>query len=250
MHNIFMHICTYIRTYDNLSCFNVFTGPPPLTVNIMKNIENSSIVVQWDAVDDFLTTTYTVTWTSERDHNLQVATLKEQSSYTITGLTLDTVYSITVTAVNKCGAGPEVVNEVSFSTDTTSSIFSISAISSTIAASVMNHSTVTTNSIDSIPGRNTGIIDATTNTVSLTNLNTTIAIAVTTLVTTTVTTSAVKSSIVTATTAIIMASNSTSTAVITNPITATNIVVSSTSTAVNPVNSTTDDKSSKFLVPV
>ena len=91
----------------------------------MKNIKNS-IVVQWDAVDDSLATTYVITWTSESDHNLQSATLIEQSSYTITGLTLDTVYFITVTAANRCGAGPEFVTRVSLSTDTTSTISSIS----------------------------------------------------------------------------------------------------------------------------
>ena len=56
----------------------IFTGPPTLTVNIMKNIENSSIVVKRDAVDDFLTTTYIVTWT--RDDNYQSALIKEQST--------------------------------------------------------------------------------------------------------------------------------------------------------------------------
>ena len=85
----------------------------------MKNITNSSIVVQWDAVDDFRTTTYIVTWTSERElSNIQSATLKEQSSYTITGLTLDTVYTITVTASNECGQGPEYVTSVLFSSGT------------------------------------------------------------------------------------------------------------------------------------
>ena len=43
------------------------TGPSILRVNIMKNIESPSIVVQWDAVDDSLYTTYTVVWTDERD---------------------------------------------------------------------------------------------------------------------------------------------------------------------------------------
>ena len=58
-------------------------------------------------MDDSLHTTYIVTWTSERDHIVQVKTLIEHSSYTITGLTLDTVYTITVTASNRCGTGPE-----------------------------------------------------------------------------------------------------------------------------------------------
>ena len=74
----------------------------------MKDIKGPSIVVQWDEVDDSLPTTYTVTWTSESDlNNVRVKTLEEQSSYIITGLTLDTVYTITVTAQNRCGTGPE-----------------------------------------------------------------------------------------------------------------------------------------------
>ena len=63
-----------------------FTGPSALTVNIIKNIESSSIVVQWDAVDDSLTTRYTVTWTGELEvRSLQVASLINQTSYTVTG---------------------------------------------------------------------------------------------------------------------------------------------------------------------
>ena len=72
-----------------------------------KNILDLSIVVQWNIVDDSLTTTYIVTWTSESDHSTGHVTLTEQSSYTITGLTLDTVYTITVNAANRCGQGPE-----------------------------------------------------------------------------------------------------------------------------------------------
>ena len=87
-------------------------------MNITRNITNSSIIAQWDAVDDYLTTTYTITWTSERD-GVQVATLIEQTSYTITGLTLDTVYTITVNAANRCGQGPEFRTSISFLTGTT-----------------------------------------------------------------------------------------------------------------------------------
>ena len=77
---------------------------------------NLSIVVQWDELDDSLTTTYIVTWTSEKNHIVKVTNLIEQSSYTITGLTLDTVYTITVNASNECGTGPEYRSSVSFST--------------------------------------------------------------------------------------------------------------------------------------
>ena len=110
-----------------------FIGPSALSVNTTKNVTDSSIVVQWDEVEDYgLTTTYTVTWTNERDHNLQAVTLIEQTSYTITGLTLDTVYTITVTAANKCGGGPEFATRISFSADATSTT---SSISPTVTAS-------------------------------------------------------------------------------------------------------------------
>ena len=127
IHNQFMHIPTVATSYTP-----DFVGPPALTVNITKNVGSSSIVVQWDAVDDSLITAYIVTWTSERDHNLQSATLIEQSSFTITGLTLDTVYTITVTAANRCGYGPEVIASISFPADTTSTT---SSISPTVTAS-------------------------------------------------------------------------------------------------------------------
>ena len=73
---------------------------------------NSSIGLQWDAVDASLPTNYVVTWTN-KTNSMQSHTLIEQSSYTITGLTLDTVYNITVTASNRCGTGPEYRSNVS-----------------------------------------------------------------------------------------------------------------------------------------
>ena len=81
----------------------------------MKKIENSSIVVQWDVVDSYFATNYTVTWTS--GFPIHSVTLIEQSSYTITGLTPDTIYTITVTAANKCGIGPAFKTNMLYSTD-------------------------------------------------------------------------------------------------------------------------------------
>ena len=86
-------------------------------MNIIKNIESLSTVVQWNVVDDFLPTTYIVTWTDGGDL-LGVATVEEQTSYTITGLTLDTVYTITVSAANRCDQSPEVWTSISFPTGT------------------------------------------------------------------------------------------------------------------------------------
>ena len=64
-------------------------------------------------MDDSLATNYTIQWTSDRI-DIQKATLTEQTSYTITGLTLDTVYAISVFAVNMCGNGPGFSTSVSF----------------------------------------------------------------------------------------------------------------------------------------
>ena len=81
----------------------------------MKNFESSSIVVQWDTVANV--TNYTVMWTNDANP-IHSTTLIEQSSYTITGLTLDTVYTITVTAANRFCTGPEVMTSVVFSAGT------------------------------------------------------------------------------------------------------------------------------------
>ena len=147
----------------------------------MKNIENLSIVVQWDVVDDSLTTTYTVLWTSESDHNLQSVTLREQSSYTITGLTLDTVYTITVTAANRCGSRPEFATHITFSADATSTTSSISptvttSTNSMTILSTANHNSATTTDVTST---DTTTTIATSNTVATTftiQLNTTTTI--------------------------------------------------------------------------
>ena len=76
---------------------------------------NLSIIVQWDLVNDSLPTTYTVIWI-DWFYNRESHTLVEQSSYTITGLTLDTIYTITVNASNRCGTGPEYRTRISFPT--------------------------------------------------------------------------------------------------------------------------------------
>ena len=109
-----------------------FTGPSGLTVTIIKLNDTSAIVVQWDVVDDFLDTNYAVRWTNRRDRD-QAAAIIEQTSYTITGLTLDTVYTVTVSASNKCGEGPEVNASIILFTGTTST----TNISPTVAAIVL-----------------------------------------------------------------------------------------------------------------
>ena len=68
-------------------------------------------------MDDSLATNYTVTWTSETDRTLLMDNTME-TSYTITGLTLDTVYIITVSAANRCGQSSEFNTSILFPTGT------------------------------------------------------------------------------------------------------------------------------------
>ena len=113
-------------------------------MNLAKNITNSSVFIQWDAVNDSLPTTYIITWT-RAGGGLQPATPTEQTSYTITGLTLDTVYTITVTAANTCGSGPEFSTSIILSTNATSNTSSISP-TVTASANSMSISIANTNS--------------------------------------------------------------------------------------------------------
>ena len=152
---------SYLQYYSQLNKTSTCsTGPPALTVDITENTESSSIVVQWDEVDDSLPTTYAVTWTSEGDHIIQSKTLEEQSSYTITGLTLDTVYTITVTAINRCGTGPE------YSTSVSLTAIAISTIGSTIAT-ITTTSVTSTATPSSIAITTTNAIEPTTTDVNL-----------------------------------------------------------------------------------
>ena len=191
---MYMFVISYVHGH-------VITGPPALTVNITKNTGSSSIVVQWDEVDDSLPTTYTVTWSSERDlNNVQVKNVEEQSSYTITGLALDTVYTITVSAVNKCGFGPQYSTNVSLTMDTTSTVYSITSTASLNPSPASSSIIAITNTI------------TTTATILLTTDATYNVSAITAVTDSVITTSTINPSSITATTNF---STSTSTKIIT-----------------------------------
>ena len=93
-------VCSYINF--------TLTDPPPAPMNIRfppDNITNESFVIQWDAVNDFFAVNYTVTW-YRGDNEIGMASVDEPP-YTVTGLTANTSYSVTVVAINTCcGAGP------------------------------------------------------------------------------------------------------------------------------------------------
>ena len=69
------------------------------------NITNESFVVQWDGVNDYFPVNYTVRW-YRGDSSIGMANV-DGLSYTVTGLTASTSYSVTVAASNTCcGQGP------------------------------------------------------------------------------------------------------------------------------------------------
>ena len=226
-----------------------FTGPPALTLNIIKNTESSSIVVQWDEVDDSLTTTYIVNWTSNETNSVQLHTLIEQSSYTITGLTLHTAYTITVTGANMCGTGPENITSVLFTTDT------FSRINPTLTASI-NPMTINSNATVTIATITSSI--ATTTATYVTDMqhstiNTTAVIATITPV---VDLSTVTSQITSALVSLLDTASPTTIITGTNPRTVITSVVTSlitpidmfSTSTVNPADTTRADETSKFKV--
>jgi len=111
-------------------------------VKFIKNLRNSSLVVQWNAVGDISDTVYIVYWSSG---TIQGSIVTRMTSYTITGLTVDTTYTITVTANNKCGNGPEFTTSVLFFPDTTSTTTIISPSKSSSTATTTITSIVVSN---------------------------------------------------------------------------------------------------------
>ena len=70
-----------------------------------RYINSSSFFVQWDQVTDPLSINYTVRWYGEEIDNNATVTASGLLSYTVTGLTNNTSYNVTVVANNTCGAG-------------------------------------------------------------------------------------------------------------------------------------------------
>ena len=120
----------------------------------MKNNE-SSIVVQWNKVDNSLPTTVVVMWTSKIDHHTSHG-LVGFTSYTITGLTLDTVYNITVYASNTCGNESKFITSILLTTTKSASLrAAIASITPSIAIVSTTPSITTTITSPSISTVNT-----------------------------------------------------------------------------------------------
>ncbi|XP_065910714.1 tyrosine-protein kinase receptor TYRO3-like isoform X2 [Dysidea avara] len=81
----------------------ISTGPPGTPMNIrVSNITSTSFVVQWDEVDDVHW--YIVNWKDDGGSVRESTT--SLTSHTITQLSPNTTYNVTVTTGNICGSGP------------------------------------------------------------------------------------------------------------------------------------------------
>ena len=88
-------------------------------MNITKNIANLSLIIQWNAVEDLIRTTYiTVIWENGTDSTDNITARTDQTSYTIPGLIYLVEYNIIISAANDCGDGPEYNTSVLFATGT------------------------------------------------------------------------------------------------------------------------------------
>ena len=89
---------------------NASRPDPPMNVRIPEiNITHESFVVQWDAVMDTSGVNYTIRWIG--DDGINATATVNTLSYTVTGLTKNTSYSVTVFAINTC-CGPGPASEV------------------------------------------------------------------------------------------------------------------------------------------
>ena len=114
-----MNIAMYVQCIMMCSATHfeiVFTGPSVVRISVMKNFELSLIVVRWDEVVNV--SNYTVTWTDSDGTFLSTETLIQQSSLALSGLTLNTVYNISIVASNSHCTGPEFITSVLFSAGT------------------------------------------------------------------------------------------------------------------------------------
>ena len=112
----YMHtyIHTYINTIDsyatrimanyvaNYLLFNFYSDKPDAPMNVKiptEHIKTDSFIIQWNRVIDLFPFNYTVRWYGGDTDNTATT---NKLRYTVTGLTSNTSYSVSVVAINTC----------------------------------------------------------------------------------------------------------------------------------------------------
>ena len=111
------------------------------------DITSESFIVEWDEVMDLFPINYTVQW--YRGDDLIGTASVDGLSYNVTGLSADTLYSVTVTAVSTCcGEGPvSFVNMVTTNYEPTNPTNATAVIVTTTTTTTTTRATP-----NSIPG--------------------------------------------------------------------------------------------------
>jgi len=114
---------------------------------------SSSLVVQWNGSSDISDTSYVISWIPGGK-----TILTRMTSYTITGLTVNSTYNITVSYNKSCGDGPEFKTSILFFPDTTSTTNPMTVILSTSTTTTTNTTSVNKSYSTTTTGTNTTVI--------------------------------------------------------------------------------------------
>ena len=91
----------------------------------LEHIRTDSFIVEWDQVTDIFPITYIVRWYRVDVDNTATT---DELLYTVTGLTSNISYSVTVVAINTCcGAGP--VSDIVMATTMSDIVFPTPSVS-------------------------------------------------------------------------------------------------------------------------
>ena len=93
----------YVRTLcELLLYFNICTVdvPDDVMITTTYNSTSGSLLVQWNEVTDYFTVKYTIAWYT--DSGIIGMDTVNSPPYTITGLTANRSYNVTVVDINTC----------------------------------------------------------------------------------------------------------------------------------------------------
>ena len=146
-------------------CVSVGLSVTPINITFPnENITDVSFFVQWN-VQNHSTDRYVVVWT---DGTTIQSVIVHETSYTVTGLTPNTNYTVNVAAVNDCtgplSADAMVMTSIPFSKDVNTTITNVTTTAASTTTTVATTTIITPNSSTMNNFIITSIVEATTST--------------------------------------------------------------------------------------